>query len=635
MHESFILLGKYYFLFIFSLACFFSIGHYLLKFTSGLLNITGFYTNMFIKSLTGLTASVILYSIIATSFKTINLVLLIVIAFLIIELLIYKRKHKAPIYLRSFDVQEELSVSNLLKKTIPLFIISLFIYGWFALLILKFHAGFPYIMNCNDKVLYSNLSMMLDITGQENRWGIQNILNPDYHGIEPYHYFELWLNAMFSSLYRSLNFISLYLLSYPLTNFMIVVGLLAIGESPMEFLGERFTLYYLFLILSFLFYLHGYSAIALTSILLIPITSVGTLPGIIGGLALFLIVAVVLRKITKHEFLRVGLYIILVLVSMSLLYKYLGNSLMSPYFNRSMFSYTDINVVNFRSVKIFLIELIYRVTGLSFQSLFFYAPFIIIALFVFFKRDSRVPFRGLFCLSFFVWFCSLIAYGTFYKFCDGIQFYTNNFTFMHVLLTLALIVFFFEESKHINKSMQTIKSGVLICFLAVLLLKMFYAIQTYKEHIADNNVYTDSYLLEIQKINKTQKEKSLVAALCVKEKSNLDKTTISCPYLVYMPQFYPCINISVFDVKDWDHLEPIAETQKAAVELSVFSQFIQKQKAVNSFVGIDQSQVDFITQYNIHFIIVSKGARLSELLASKINRTILDSLSGERFMILK
>ena len=529
-------------------------------------------------------------------------------------------------------------------------------------------------MNCNDKVLYSNLSMMLDITGQENRWGIQNILNPDYHGIEPYHYFELWLNAMFSSLYRSLNFISLYLLSYPLTNFMIVVGLLAFaekftkiptvvqfsvflflfvgglyfynkfnpssyllsfGESPMEFLGERFTLYYLFLILSFLFYLHGYSAIALTSILLIPITSVGTLPGIIGGLALFLIVAVVLRKITKHEFLRVGLYIILVLVSMSLLYKYLGNSLMSPYFNRSMFSYTDINVVNFRSVKIFLIELIYRVTGLSFQSLFFYAPFIIIALFVFFKRDSRVPFRGLFCLSFFVWFCSLIAYGTFYKFCDGIQFYTNNFTFMHVLLTLALIVFFFEESKHINKSMQTIKSGVLICFLAVLLLKMFYAIQTYKEHIADNNVYTDSYLLEIQKINKTQKEKSLVAALCVKEKSNLDKTTISCPYLVYMPQFYPCINISVFDVKDWDHLEPIAETQKAAVELSVFSQFIQKQKAVNSFVGIDQSQVDFITQYNIHFIIVSKGARLSELLASKINRTILDSLSGERFMILK
>src|SRR4051794_22361386 len=103
MPETLILFIKYYFFFISAFIFFFTIGHFCLKFLSRSFSVKGFYTNIFLKSVTGIVASVIIYSYIITDLKTINIGFIFIVAFLIWELRLYKNENKKKIDLYTYD----------------------------------------------------------------------------------------------------------------------------------------------------------------------------------------------------------------------------------------------------------------------------------------------------------------------------------------------------------------------------------------------------------------------------------------------------------------------------------------------------------------------------------------------------
>jgi len=684
MPESCFLFIKFYSFCLFSLLFFFGLGHFLLKPASRLFQAKGFYATVFINTLAGLCACVLFYSIIVARFKTIHLAFVLVIGFLLLEAILYTRKHRNPVSLLPYEPSSPLSLPELAKKILPLLLLSLLVYTWFAVLILNFHGGFGYILNGNpaadyyDKIYYSNISQMLSLTGQENRCVTQNLLNSVYHGTEPYHYFELWLNALFSTQFKSLNFVSLYLLTYPVTNFLILLGLFALaemitrvsipvlfttglfvfvgglyfgnifiqspylvsfGESTLEFGGEKYAIPLLLGICCFLFYARGYTLLGLTVLLLIPVVSVGTLPGLAGGLALFLLLSFLFRKLSLPEFLRIGAYLLSLILFILFFYRRYGINLHTPYLKQNAFYYSDLDGFSFRSVKIYAIELAYRIYDIPFRSLILYLPFILMSALAVFRNKTGFHVKGLLFLILSVYFCSLLSFGTFYKFFDSFQFFTNNLILLNLFLILGLLLFFFgrdagSDSAH-DKSSRNMKTGLLICTLLVLSTKGYHSFGAYKDYIPEQGPYSDKYLTDIAKLNLDKKEKYLVGSVSVEDKYDLDKTGFSCPYLVYMPQYYPCVSLSGFENNEWNSLEPVAEFQKNALELSAFSQFIMKQKKEGTFENMEQSQADFVRYYHFSFLIIQKNAKLNSPLSSLIRSCITDSLSGERFVTLK
>ena len=89
------------------------------------------------------------------------------------------------------------------------------------------------------------------------------------------------------------------------------------------------------------------------------------------------------------------------------------------------------------------------------------------------------------------------------------------------------------------------------------------------------------------------------------------------------------LNISDFDIPK---LKWADELDRAS---NLFCRFVEAQKADKAFVSIGQSQVEFIQEYDLDFIIVSKNGVLREEVETIVAHKIVDAVSGERFLLVK
>jgi hypothetical protein len=680
MAESLLLFTSYYLFLLLILVFFFVIGHILHKGVKAHLILKGFYSKVFIKILSGVFFCVTGYSLWKTSGKTINLAIVLVFCFLLWELRQYVGRNKQAICITVAPEEEMAGSGSWFRKLLPLLPVSLGIYTWFACLILHFHGEFRFILNCNpgasyfDKIYYSNISLMLGQTGQENRFLVQNMLSPAYHGMEPYHYFELWLNALFTVPFHTLNFVSLYLLTYPFLTILIVLGMVALveritrisflvwisclaflfvgglyfhdifvespfligsGEAPMEFSGEKFSVHYSILLACMLFYVSGYIPLAITSILFLPVMSIGSMPGVVSGITVFLVISVIMKRITKMEFLRLFGYLAGLLLFIAWIYSHWGVTAMSPYMHKQLVDYMDWAGEGFRSLKIFLVELVYRIIRIPLITILLYAPFLGIAGLWFFQKIKNDSSRSILYLSLLIYAGSLLAYGTFYKFFDASQFYSNNYTFLHVVLMVGLIHYFFTPSSG-RLYLPVVRKSLLFGMILLLSVKAVYAFTAHRKYIdPSNGSYSEKYLLDIQNMNQGKKERALVAALQVEDSYDLDKSGVSCPYLVYMPQFYPCVTMNDLKNPAWNTDPDEARFQQEAVKHAAFFQFVEAQKRNHRFVSFEQSQVDFLDHFHFQYLVIAKGVALGEPLKSRIGKCLTDEVSGERFVELK
>jgi len=98
-------------------------------------------------------------------------------------------------------------------------------------------------------------------------------------------------------------------------------------------------------------------------------------------------------------------------------------------------------------------------------------------------------------------------------------------------------------------------------------------------------------------------------------------------YLAYMEDGALALSISDYDI-------PIQEDHLGDRESSLFYRFIQQQKGDKTFVSMADSQLKFIEQHELDFIILSQRGHLPDQLSAVAETILEDSISGERFLTI-
>jgi hypothetical protein len=95
------------------------------------------------------------------------------------------------------------------------------------------------------------------------------------------------------------------------------------------------------------------------------------------------------------------------------------------------------------------------------------------------------------------------------------------------------------------------------------------------------------------------------------------------------PKKIPVLNISV----DFDAVD--AHRNRIMKESSIFYRYFNQVKKQNPAMSVEEAQARFIESHNIDWAILSKNVAVNKFLQSKIERTIIDAVSGEKFLVLK
>ena len=95
------------------------------------------------------------------------------------------------------------------------------------------------------------------------------------------------------------------------------------------------------------------------------------------------------------------------------------------------------------------------------------------------------------------------------------------------------------------------------------------------------------------------------------------------------PKKIPLLNISV----DFDAID--AHRNRIMKESSIFYRYFNQVKKENPSMSIEDAQVRFIESHNIDWAILSKNVPVGRFPQMKVDRTIVDAISGEKFLILK
>jgi len=88
---------------------------------------------------------------------------------------------------------------------------------------------FPFRIPSKDSVFYSRLSERLLLSDYESFFAFHND-TPAVLGTSPYHFFELWLTALFSKLFSISGFLAYSLITVPLLQISVWIGFIAIYE---------------------------------------------------------------------------------------------------------------------------------------------------------------------------------------------------------------------------------------------------------------------------------------------------------------------------------------------------------------------------------------------------------------------
>ena len=74
---------------------------------------------------------------------------------------------------------------------------------------------------------------------------------------------------------------------------------------------------------------------------------------------------------------------------------------------------------------------------------------------------------------------------------------------------------------------------------------------------------------------------------------------------------------------------------KHLIEITPFYRFVQKQKDESKFITIEKSQLEFINEFNLSFVVVRKDAEIPSYIVEIQKEIIIDNKSGDRFILLK
>ena len=198
---------------------------YLLLFAFSKNKILNSYFKLFMSVFVGLSTAVSFLAVYKTNGMTVNLILLFVMAYLIFKI-------------RTKYYETDISQNNLIiHRFLILVFVSFVLYSYCYIV-------FGNNFYNKDYLYYTKISYYIFKTGFENDYQIFNLIDKDYHAVTPYHFFDLWLNALNYFIWPLQNNLDTFLkITSSILLSVIFLGFIAIYESykKVTFFGILFS----------------------------------------------------------------------------------------------------------------------------------------------------------------------------------------------------------------------------------------------------------------------------------------------------------------------------------------------------------------------------------------------------------
>ena len=604
-----------------------------------------FYFRLFLTYIIGIITIIFIYSIIKAHGRTVNIIL-----FPIIGYLFYHLKHsiiKKPIY----NIQE--IKKEILWSILPFLIIfmyqSLFYFNFVKAEIKPLFG---------DYFWYASISNNLQSNGTENDFLNCNYFFTSYsHIIKPYHYFELWYTAFFSSLFKNSLVNTYYFCTFTTFTSIFIIGIISLFEntiknkyviltiaiflcfitdvtvpfnfntsnslSIMAINGQKVACIFCILLLSFITIRKGNWLIGLFILLSSPILSVTFLPGVWGGILLFCGIQILCNP--KNNYKTYGLIMLSIFVIAFLFIAFITNSEIKPsnseysrILNSGIFSGFDgsITINNIKRIAAnFIFYTIPNIALHSITRLLLYLPFFVILIKSIFKN------RKLFLLLILILIAGALTTSLSKPILNSDQFTS--------LLGICFIVFIIIAFADCIKSVIPLWKKLSVSFGMFILIIISWISPYNSRANYDNNE-------DIQFLKK--------ASTMINENSEIVIMTFLSDEDTKTSVYYSWIYVNT--------IMPVSQFKRNPIIFSIANPEIYLTKKKFSYYdsiayfnntslniwrqkGKQYNLENFIHQYKIKYFYIKKGAVIPNFIKDKTIRIIESPISKSKFLVIK
>ncbi|MDD3875732.1 MAG: hypothetical protein PHT69_03870 [Bacteroidales bacterium] len=630
--------------------------------------------SLFYSLLFGICVIVVFFSLFITNFKTINISLIFLGILLIAK---YFRKD-------SINYKENYSkITDFAKNhTIRILIFSLPFFLFEAFYFFN-NEDFHYIIPFVDYIDMHNISQVITQTGQENnKYLLTNFYYPQFHGIAPYHFFELWLNGFLSYFLPLPGTLTLMLFVYPFFYFTSFIGLIAIWEqygklnlfkyilsliilitggmyfkfynnfqilefyggnvgNLMHIWGKKSAVLYPFIIAAYLSMAMKEYILSLAFWLCLGVIAIGVLPGIAGGIFIFIITNFIHKSFSKKEYKTAILLYLIFIPFFGSLYFLWGNK-NEESLGFSTIIYDVITALDYDFIKVIFFRTIFPVL----RMVIIFSPFLLFIIYVLWqvKKNDKSSYKLLIqfsLINFFILTVGSITGGiASINIFSGGQFFTYLFPIFIVLTIYSFILFFSSfQLKPLNFT-----KVIAVLFFIFFILSCSYNIYNnfnLQNHYKNQSLkmYDSDYLKEITEYLNNNSINPLGVSFIgqndiIKYPLNaygITGLTFTGLSIKLTKNFHATSNLSIFDLS----IDTTDRFSSALFKSFEFYNFVRDQKLSNNFISYDVSQADFINYFNIDYALVYKDGKLPETISRKIIKHITDPVSGQQFIVFE
>ena len=646
---------NYYLLFAAALFLFFLAGSCILYFFRISLLHLSFYTDFFAKLLTGSILFVVVVSLYRTHGITINNGFLILGILFLYDCYVLKREKKFP----EPDSGTSKFISPVIIKKLPelfLFSISFFSLSYYFIYT---PTGYPGGFSA-DHVYYANLSNYIASVGKENA-SIDYIFSNEI-GASPYHYFEIWTTIGLSSLFHLNAMFTLLLLTFNIGGFTIWLGLCGLfsvfkfqlsipdkiicffflfltgfsfpflshfrfSQDMMVFARNFYNytkLYpaYLFVISSLLLFYYNRKTAAILALLCLPVASISTGPGIWAGVFLFCIIQKYFFR--NNEFTRSLVALLIMVLFNFIFYRFFGENNTSHIPETGKIFSKIFQFVSIQTSMHIIVKSILQLGVLYLPVLFI----CILSFYPFRSFNSTIRQHPYILLFFLILLCSLSFWASTYMLLSAVQVFSNiGIVILNLLSTLVFIV----GMNGTKKFKRFLSYSMLII---VLLQSVYFKISFEQEYRGPSKMF-------LKDIYQYSSSLSPIGAFIYSKEDYTNKafsyiSNFATPgyYLaIAQAKTFP-VSLSVFDF-EFSKINYEKAYQEDLIYSSPFNKYVEREKQKGTFTSIPKSQFDFLQEYKVNYLIITKNVVLDSLLSSKIEKKITDENTGEIFLLLR
>jgi hypothetical protein len=628
--QSFI---QYYGCFVISIVSLYLIGE--LAFRIFKINEINSYYSIFLKIVSGTIIFTCIIAIVATQGKTIFILIIPIVGFCII----LKRKN----FFIQKQIDEKLNKNSRLTTKLLFCVLFASVIFFIRFVIFYQDEGFFNIPH-PDYMYYANVSYNIFTLGIENiNIGNTNINN----AVSPYHYFELWLNAGIAHIFGNVYLPNLMLITFSVLISIIGFGFLALSEtihkkvSPnliiLSFLGlfvtgvfisfyekypflanmlvftrnswnySKLSIIYIVLIIVIINFIKGNKTNAILWFSVLPIFYTSTAPSI------FLVIGI--YAISNYFFVEKKIPLLLIFFLIVAINS-LGIILFYLLFSDTTKNSILIQLNLFSDIK----TQFNIIVGSSIQIVILYFPFLIL---LFFQTKELIPYikKNHFIFLFFsIFIFSLFSWAAFNNIADAVQFFSN---ISIPLINILIVILGIHLVNYNKKILFSVFILMVICSISPQLKEIF--------------VMQGTDITELKPILKKIASKNHTG-VSFKSKNSYNsifaKNTNFNFYGNYLLNSYSDvfnIDLSVHQISI-DSNSRYATTEMKMLRNAPFYQYVEKQKVNNFFKSIEQSQLDFIKEYKIEYVIIHKDFEIPTYLQPIIKETL--NYKGDKFLFV-